>query len=95
MIDYVIDFIFRLSKIDLKQSYGGFVDKKFIDNNSKVLKIIIPPRGKDRLFITDILMRRFSKKGYSCLAYFFEGELLSKDPQKTLEYFDTIRRKII
>ncbi|ETB63890.1 TPA: hypothetical protein DIC38_01850 [Candidatus Nomurabacteria bacterium] len=68
------------------------VNKKFIYNNkSNTLKVIIPPRGEGHLFVTDYLIKRLNKNKYSCLSYYFDGELLKESTEKTLENF----RKII
>lgn len=47
------------------------------------------------MFVTSLLIKRFSKKGNSVLSYNFTGELLSVDINQTPKSFEYIRDKII
>ncbi|MFA6436609.1 MAG: hypothetical protein WC242_00625 [Candidatus Paceibacterota bacterium] len=62
-----------------------------ISKNSSTLKIILPPRGDGDTSVTRILMKRFVKEGYSCLAYFFPKHLLLTNAKKTVEIYDFVQ----
>jgi hypothetical protein len=95
-LDKIIGFLFNgVDSIDKEENPEIYVTKKFIKNNdSSILKIILPPWGDGESFITKILIWRLSKKGYSSLAYFFPKHILSSDVTKTVKTFNFIRDRI-
>jgi len=95
-IDNVVNFIFNKLEIFNKEPKPEFfIEKRFFKKeNSSVLKIILPPRGRDRLLVTKVLIRRFRKRSYSSLEYFFPEEVLYPDPNDTLKFFDFMKNKV-
>lgn len=94
--DNIFNFLYNF--FDFSNNKGSsrvVVSKVFLkNNNTSVLKIIIPPRGGGESFIDKILIKRLYKKGYSCLSYYVSSSILSSNINETIKSFDLLVNQI-
>ncbi len=98
MFDKIINFLWvtkRFEKYPDINFTANEIQKLFIHKeNSLALKIILPGWGDGLSWVTKILVRRLSRRGYSCLAYSLPKTILPYDPNLAPGIFSIVKETI-
>lgn len=99
MIDEIVNFLLAANHFEKQRADVEFtisdIRKYFIyKDNSHTLKIILPGWGSGLSWITTLLVRRLSRRGFSCLVYALPRTILPYNPNVAPETFGNVKTLI-
>ena len=99
MFDKIINFLWVTNHLEKYPKNTNFtaneIQSFFIHKeNSLTLKIILPGWGDGFSWVTKVLVKRLSRKGFSCLAYSLPRTILPHNPNLALGIFNIVKESI-
>lgn len=99
MFDKIINFLWITNHFEKYPKNNNFtaneMQRFFIHKeNSLTLKIILPGWGDGFSWVTKVLVKRLSRRGFSCLAYSLPRTILPHDPNFAPGIFSIVKESI-